>query len=125
MRQNISTTSPYEPLIGFSRAVRIGNTVAVSGTVGWQADGTLAEGPYNQAKQALTTIEWALEQVGATLSDVIRTRVFVTDMANLEAVGKAHKDVLGDIMPASTTVAVALGRPEMLVEIEADAIIER
>jgi enamine deaminase RidA (YjgF/YER057c/UK114 family) len=126
MRQNVSSGSPFEPVIGFSRAVRIGNVVAVSGTVGRKADGGLEDGVYAQAKAAIATIETALGEAGAKLSDVIRTRMYVTDLSQDEEVFRAHREAFREIRPASSLVCVkALAAPEMLVEIEADAVIER
>jgi enamine deaminase RidA (YjgF/YER057c/UK114 family) len=125
-RQRISSGSPYEPLIGFSRAVRAGDTIYVSGTVAWGEDGKLV-GPgdmYAQAKQAIRNIEKALAQAGASLSDVVRTRVYLTDMSRFDGAAKAHGEAFGEIRPASTMVEVsALAEPEMLVEIEAVAVV--
>lgn len=125
-RQNISSGSPYEPVFGYSRAVRAGDHVFVSGTVAWGDDGKLT-GPgnmYAQAKQALRNIEKALEQAGATMANVVRTRTFVTDVSRFEEVARAHGEVFGEIRPAATVVEVkALVDREMLVEIEADAVL--
>ena len=125
-RTRISSGSPYEPVIGFSRAVRVGDTVYVSGTVAWGEDGTLV-GPgdvYAQARQAIRNIEKALAQAGASLRDVVRTRVYLTDISRLEDVARAHGEAFGEIRPASTMVEVsALAKPEMLVEIEAIAVL--
>jgi enamine deaminase RidA (YjgF/YER057c/UK114 family) len=126
-RQLISSGSPYEPVFGYSRAVRAGNQVFVAGTVAWGDDGTLVgEGDmYAQAKQAIRNIEKALQQAGASLSDVVRTRTFVTDISRLDEVAKAHGEAFGAIRPAATLVEVsALVEPVMLVEIEADAVIQ-
>ena len=125
-RQLISSGSPYEPLIGFSRAVRVGDTVYVSGTVAWGEDGTLA-GPgdvYAQARQAIRNIEKALAEAGASLSDVVRTRIFVTEISRLDDAARAHAEAFGQIRPASTMLQVAaLADPQMLVEIEAVAVV--
>ena len=125
-RQLISSGSPYEPVFGYSRAVRVGNQVFVAGTVAWGEDGALiGEGDmYAQAKQAIRNIEKALQQAGVSLSDVVRTRTFVTDISRIDEVAKAHGEAFGDIRPAATLVEVkALVEPVMLVEIEADAVI--
>ena len=125
-RKLISSGSPYEPVIGFSRAVRVGDTIYVSGTVAWGDDGKLV-GPgdmYAQAKQAIHNIEKALAQAGASLKDVVRTRIYVTDIKMLDDAAKAHGEAFGEIRPAATMVEVsALAEPEMLVEIEAIAVV--
>lgn len=124
-RTNIALGSPYEPIIGFSRAVRIGNQIAVGGTAPIGPDGkTFAPGdPAAQTRRCLEIIEKALEKAGAGLEHVIRTRMFLTDAAHWEEIGKAHGEAFGDIRPASTMVEVSgLLDPDWLVEIEADAI---
>ncbi len=125
-RQNISSGSPFEPVFGYSRAVKVGNQVFVSGTVAWGEDGKVTgEGDmYAQARQAIRNIEKALAQAGATLADVVRTRTFVTDVSRFNEVAKAHGEAFGEIRPCATVVEVkALVDKVMLVEIEADAVL--
>jgi enamine deaminase RidA (YjgF/YER057c/UK114 family) len=125
-RQNISSASPYEPIIGFSRAVRIGRHVAVGGTAPIGADGkTVGVGdPAVQTLRCLEIIRAALEKAGARMEDVIRTRVFLTRQSDWEIIGRAHGEVFGTIRPASTMAVVkTLLDDQWLVEIEADAVI--
>jgi len=126
-RRNISSGSPWEPKFGYSRAVKIGAWVLVAGTTGSDTAGKAIGAPgdaYAQSKAALDKIEKALSETGATMAQVVRTRIFVTRITDFEAVARAHAERFGDVRPASTLVEVsALVAPELIVEIEADAYI--
>jgi len=125
-RQNISTGAPWESIVGYCRAVRVGSHVAVSGTapVGDAGQVVGVGDAYAQAKRCIAIIERALNEAGSGLGDVVRTRIFVTDISQWEAIGRAHGEAFADIRPATAMVEVSrLIDPDMLVEIEADAII--
>lgn len=125
-RKTVTSGTEWEERVGYSRAVRIGNDVRVSGTTATDEEGNVVgEGDaYRQAKRALENVESALTEAGASLDDVVRTRMFVTDIGNWGPVGEAHAEFFGDVRPATTMVEVSgLIDPEMVVEIEADAII--
>lgn len=123
-RQLISSGAPWEPIFGYSRAVRVGNQVFVAGTVGRNSDGSVPSGAYQQAKRALEIIGEALAEAGAGFDHVVRTRIFVTDIAFFDDVARAHGEVFGTIRPASALVEVRrLVEPDYLVEIEADAVV--
>ena len=126
-RRTFQTGAPWEPLVGYSRAVRVGNVVEVTGTVASDASGTVMHpnDPYGQTKYALHKIAGVLKEAGASVSDVVRTRMFVTDIARWEEYGRAHAEMFGTIRPCTTMVEVSrLIGPEFLIEIEATAIIE-
>ena len=124
-RQNITTNAPWEKKVGYSRAVRAGHTVEVSGTVAIKDNEVVGiDDPYAQTKRILEIIDEVLQEAGASLKDVVRTRIYVTDITSWQEVGRAHGEVFGNIMPATSMIQVSqLIDPDFLVEIEATAVV--
>ncbi len=123
-RQVVATGTRWEPVIGYSRAVRAGNWIAVTGTIGLKPDGTCPPAASDQMRQALEIIIAAVVALGGQRADIIRTRMYVTDISRWEEIGRVHAEILGDIRPATTMVQVAaLADPAAVVEVEADAVV--
>ncbi len=124
MRTNISSDAPWEPIVGYSRAVKVGSHVFVAGTTGTVNGRIVGPGLYEQTVQAIRNVESALKKAGGSLKDVVRTRVFVTDISQWEEAARAHGEFFREIRPACTMLAVAaLVDPSMVVEVEADAVL--
>jgi enamine deaminase RidA (YjgF/YER057c/UK114 family) len=123
-RQVVSTGTRWEPLVGYSRAVRSGNLIAVTGTIGLRPDGSCPAAADEQMREAMGIIVAAVEALGGRKTDIIRTRIFVTDIALLEQIGRVHAEILGDVRPATTMVQIsALADPVAVLEVEADALV--
>ncbi len=123
-RQVVSTNTRWEPIVGYSRAVRAGDWIAVTGTIGLKPDGTCPEGAEDQMREAMKIILAAIEALGGERTDILRTRIFVTDIHLWKEIGSVHAEILGDVRPATTMVQVAaLADPAAVLEVEADAVV--
>jgi enamine deaminase RidA (YjgF/YER057c/UK114 family) len=123
-RQVVSTATRWEPVVGYSRAVRSGDWIAVTGTIGLRADGTCPSGAGEQMREAMAIIVASIEALGGKRTDILRTRIFVIDIGKWQEIGRVHAEVLGDVRPATTMVQVsALADPAALLEVEADVLI--
>ncbi len=125
-RQTVSTATRWEPVIGYSRAVRAGDWIVVTGTIGLKPDGTCPQTAQEQMRQAMEIILAAVEALGGQRTDIIRTRIFVTDIGLWQEIGRVHAEILGDVRPATTMIQIAaLADPSAVLEVEADAVVSK